>query len=113
MNGEHLDWIKEKDIYEQFIKKLLTNDCEMALCDFCIHDIKCPCELYQRGKGGILIEQGEEKTFYSDMEWTCMDFTLCAKHEGTPCEKCYVENFGVNLELDFDKIKKYLEDNDD
>lgn len=42
-----------------------------------------------------------------------MDFTLCAKHEGTPCEKCYVENFGVNLELDFDKIKKYLEDNDD
>lgn len=113
MSSEHLDWIKEKDIYERFIKKLLINDCEMALCDFCIHDIKCPCESYQEGEGSTLIGRDGKETFYPDMKWSCTDFILCAKHEGTPCEKCYTENFGVNLKLDFDKIKKYLEDNDD
>lgn len=81
MNGEHLDWIKEKDIYERFIKKLLINDCEMALCDFCIHDIKCPCELYQEGKGSALIGRDGKETFYPDMEWSCTEFILCARQK--------------------------------
>lgn len=97
------------ELYKKLITKLIIHDANIDTCKLCKNYLPCPCELYQKGVG-MTIEHNGKVTYHPNMKWDCLDFDLCDKREGTPCEDCCIKDFGINFELDDTKIEEILEE---
>lgn len=75
----------ERDKAVEDLTKVLKDTDNISICDFCEFYQPCmgkKCEFYEEGIGGTI--DGE----YLNFKWNCLDFDVCRKREGTPCEGC-------------------------
>lgn len=78
----------ERDKAVEDLTKVLKDTDNISICDFCEFYQPCmgkKCEFYEEGIGGTI--DGE----YLNFKWNCLDFDVCRKREGTPCEGCDFE----------------------
>ena len=84
MNDEVAKLQAERDAAAEVIKELAW-DCDDGCKKYCKHYIsdcgKGICPAYIEGVG-------DDEGKYPDFRWTCQDFTVCPREEGTPCEGC-------------------------
>lgn len=102
--------MNKEEIYKKLITKLIVHDMDINTCSLCKNCLPCPCDKYTKWKGAYSETDGQ---YYPEMKGDCLDFNICEARENTPCEDCYTKRFGINFELDSNKIQKFLEGFDD
>lgn len=75
----------ERDKAVENLTMVLKDTDNTSICDFCEFYQPCmgkDCEFYEEGIGVTIDGVGY------NFKWNCLDFDVCRKREGTPCEGC-------------------------
>lgn len=97
------------ELFKKALVHIIKKSYNFSACDFCKHHKPCMSKACPEFISGI----GDAEGKYPNFKWTCEDFVFgtCPVLENTPCRNC-IQQDSKNFELDEDKLKKYLIQNE-